>query len=105
MPRRRVTTHPSTEVQNFVVAEIQKARNFVPGPQFADDPLRLREVMQRTLTQFGGIQLSQDQIRRLYELFQIEAQQYRQRHHQYLSPDAYAGVLDDIKKMLERMEL
>lgn len=100
-----MTTHPLTEVQNFVLAELQKARSFVPGPQFADDPLLLRGVMQRTLPHFDKVQLTQDQIRRLYEVFQVEAQQYRQQYHQYLSPDAYADVLDDIKKMLERMEL
>jgi 20S proteasome alpha/beta subunit len=61
--------------------------------------------MQRTLIQFQTVRLTPEQIRRLYDYFQTEAQQYRQRYHQYLAPDAYAGVLEDIMKMLERMEL
>jgi hypothetical protein len=68
-----MTTHPSNEVYNFVLAEIQKARNFVPGPQFADDPILLRGVMQRTLIQFQTVRLTPEQIRRLYDYFQTEA--------------------------------
>jgi hypothetical protein len=33
-----VTTPPFNTVNQFIISEIQKERNFVPGGQFTDDP-------------------------------------------------------------------
>jgi hypothetical protein len=93
------------DINLFMIGEIQKMRNFQAGPQYADDPIRLRGVMQQIKIQFQNADLSDDQARRLYELFQIEAQNYRQQYHQYFAPTgAYDGVLSDIKAMLDHLK-
>jgi hypothetical protein len=89
----------------FVIEEIQKARNFPPGPQYADDPLRLLKVMQSVKMQFSNAELSDDQARRLYEYFQEEAKNYRQQYHQYFRPTgAHDDVLKDIEAMLGHLK-
>jgi len=93
------------DINLFVIGEIQKMRNFQAGPQYADDPIRLRGVMQQVKMQFSDADLSDDQARRLYESFQQEAQMYRQQYHQYFAPTgAYDGVLGDIKAMLDHLK-
>ncbi len=92
------------ELTHFAISEVQKERRWTgnPGPQHADDPLRLLGIMQRIRTQ--NVKLTQPQADKLYEYFQTEAQQYRQQWHQYFpSTDAYKDVLANIKAMLGHM--
>lgn len=98
--------HPFNTINLFVIDEIQKARQWTanPGPQYADDPVALLHVMQRTMQQFHDTNLTQEQVKRLHDHFATEAQQFRQRYHQYIPHDAYKGVLDDIQAMLDRMK-
>jgi len=98
--------HPFNTINLFVIDEIQKARRWTanPGPQYADDPTALLRVMQRTIQQFQDTNLTQDEAKRLHDYFITEAQQFRQRYHPYVAPDAYKGVLGDIQKMLDRMK-
>jgi hypothetical protein len=99
-------THPFTTINEFILAEIQKARQWTlqPGPQYTEDPEKLRGVALRTLEQYGDTNLTQDQRKKLHECFQMEAQQFRERYHQYIPHDAYNNVLADIKSILERIK-
>jgi hypothetical protein len=93
------------DINLFIVGGIHKIRTFQAGPQYADDPGRLRGIMQAVKVQFPTADLSDDQVRLLYESFQEEAKIYRQRYHQYFAPTgAYDGVLGDIKAMLDRLK-
>jgi phosphoglycolate phosphatase-like HAD superfamily hydrolase len=95
---------PFNTVNLFIMSEIQKERSVPPGRQYADDPLILLRVMQRTIQQHGNVNLTQQQIDRLYQHFQTEAQHFRQQYHQYVTPNAYDEVLPNIKAMLDRMK-
>jgi hypothetical protein len=98
--------HPFTIVNEFILAEIQKARKWTakPGPQYADDPEHLRSVALRLLKQHGDANLTQQQRTRLYECFAVEAEQFRNQYHKYIAHDAYKDVLDDIQKILDRIK-
>jgi hypothetical protein len=87
----------------FVIDEIQKQRRWTtqPGPQHADDPRRLLEVMQRTKMQ--SVKIPSSEVNRLYDIFATEAQAYRQQWSQYVKWEDYDEFLKSIKEMLEHM--
>lgn len=86
-----------------IIEQISNARNFSPGPQHADDPLRLLGVMQNAARAFQAVPMTKEQQTRLYEYFQIEAQQYRKQWHQYFEARTYDDVLKDIKAIIENL--
>jgi hypothetical protein len=93
------------QIHEFIIEAVAKMRNFQPGPQHADDPERLRGVMQAVKINFPTADLSEDQAKRLFDSFQVEAQQYRQQYHKYFPPTgAYDGVLGDIHAMLDHLK-
>jgi hypothetical protein len=98
--------HPFTTINEFILTEIQKMRRWTvqPGPQYADDPKKLRDVALLTLQQYGDASLTPEQRKRLHDCFAMEAQQFRQQYHQYIAHDSYKDVLDDIKSILERIK-
>ncbi len=87
----------------FIIEQISSARNFPHGPQHADDPLRLRGVMQNAALAFQTVPMTKEQQNKLFEYFQIEAQQYRQQWHQYFESRTYDDVLKDIRAIIERL--
>lgn len=98
------TPDENRDLHHFAIAEVTKERGWTgqPGPQHADDPLRLLAVMQRI--KIRGGKLTREQADKLYQYFQIEAQQYRSTWHQYFPPSgAYDEVLQNIKEMLGHM--
>jgi uncharacterized protein YpuA (DUF1002 family) len=98
--------HPFTDINEFILTEIQKVRRWTvqPGPQYADDPQRLRDVALRALQQYGVTDLTPQQRQRLYDCFAQEAQEFRRQYHQYIAHDAYKDILADIKSILERIK-
>lgn len=87
--------HSFAAINKFILSEVQKMREWTvrPGPQYADDPEKLRVAALRVLQRHGETNLTPQQRQRLYECFAMEAQQCRRRNHKYVAHDAYKGVL------------
>ena len=92
-----------TDLNHFIIERITNARNFRPGPQHSDDPIRLLQAMQEAARAFQTVPMTKEQQGRLFEYFQNEALQYRQRWHQYFEARTYDDVLKDIRAMIERL--
>jgi hypothetical protein len=91
------------DFHHFVMAEINARRSVPAGLQHADDPRLLLGVMQTAITRHQ-IELTREEVQKIYDVFAQEAQEYHNRFHNYVEVDDYQDYLKHIKTMLDRME-
>ena len=97
-------------VQSFlaVLSHKLRERRFEPSEaanlQYKDDPRRVLEALQKTLTEFDSTAarfLTSPDANRVCDILLGEITQYGREHFNYLCHADYALVLDDIEHLLD----
>jgi hypothetical protein len=93
----------SKDFNNFVMTEIQARRSRPAGLQHRDDPRLLLEVMQTAMMRYPQVELTPEEVQKIYDYFAQEGVEYHNRFSSYVQVADYQEYLKDIRAMLDRM--